>query len=245
MSSPYLLLVDDDPEISAIVGVLARKAGQSLLRCRDVASAWEALRQAEPDLILLDVNLPGESGLTLLARLRAADGYLAELRVALFCQSGLGRDVAAGWASGADYLVPKDLVCDPAGWSRRVGEILGHAGGQARFDSLGLLREVREPIDWVEAVRRAADIPDLRRLGAEVVDQLLRRALAHAFGRFASDWWKAVSGGIAPVGPFCTATPEQVKRVLTSFVEQVWCLLGSRACQACADRLRAAPGAGG
>ena len=246
MSSPHLLLVDDDPEIGAVVGVLARKAGQVLTRCRDVASAWEVLRRAEPDLILLDVNLPGESGLTLLYRIRASEGYLGDLRIALFCQPGLGRDIAAGWAAGADYLLAKDLICDPAGWSRRVGEILAHAGGRSRIDSVGLFQAARgtSAKDWAEAVNRAADVPDLRAAGAVVVDQLLRRALARGFGRFAEAWCQVASGRVCPVDSTGTATPEQVQRVLISFVEQVWCLLGPRASQACADQLRAAIGSG-
>ena len=96
MSLARLLLVDDDPELGLIVGVLARKAGQALSCRPDVESAWAALAESRPELVLLDLELPGASGLDLLRRARA-DAGLSGLRVALFCQSGLAARVAAAY----------------------------------------------------------------------------------------------------------------------------------------------------
>jgi CheY-like chemotaxis protein len=244
MTSAHLLLLDDDLEMGVIVGVLARKAGHRLTRCRDVESAWKALRQSPPDLTLLDVNLPGESGLALLRRLRG-DASLAPLRVALFCQSGLAGDIAAGWALGADYLMPKELVCEPVAWSERLGELLAHAAGQPPDTSVQFHRGPRlaGAAPWEEALNRAGEEPLLRTPGAEVIEQLLRRALTRGLGRVPEGCLSA--GRIITPGPFCAATPEQVERVLASFVDQVWCLLGPRASRACADRLWSALESGG
>ena len=74
MSPARLLLVDDDPELGLIVGVLARKAGQALSCRPDVESAWAALAESRPDLVLLDLELPGASGLDLLRRVRGDAG---------------------------------------------------------------------------------------------------------------------------------------------------------------------------
>jgi DNA-binding response OmpR family regulator len=232
MTSAHLLLLDDDLDMGVIVGILARKAGHRLTCCPDVASAWEALRRSPPELVLLDVNLPGESGLSLLARLRS-DEALAGVRVALFCQSGLGADVAAGWALGADYFLPKDLVAEPAAWAERVGELLAHAGGQSTVTSVkwGVVGRGRSP--WEEALKRAGEEPCLQALGAEVQVQLVRRARAQVLGNQA-----------ALVSPDA-ATPEQVERVFSSYLEQVWCLLGPRAVRGCAERLRSATAPGG
>ncbi len=238
MTSAHLLLLDDDLDMGVIVGILARKAGHRLTCCRDVASAWEALRQSPPDLVLLDVNLPGESGLSLLARLRA-DEALAGVRVALFCQSGLGADVAAGWALGADYFLPKDLVAEPAAWAGRVEEVLAHAGGQLAVTGVECGVVGRGASPWEEALKRAGEEPSLRALGAEVQGQLVRRA--RGLGQHAALCREEdASSSLRDA-----ATPEQVERVFSSYLEQVWCLLGPRAVRGCAERLRSATAPGG
>ena len=102
MTSPRLLLVDDDPDMGFVVRILARRCGHTLTHRLDAENAWTNLDGDRPDLILLDVNLPGTSGLEFLKRLRASVTY-ATLPVALFVQASLTRDIAEGWASGADY----------------------------------------------------------------------------------------------------------------------------------------------
>ena len=108
-----LLLVDDEPDLALIVALLGKRAGHRVACCADVPSAWERLCQGLPDLVLLDVNLPGESGLELCRRARNAGPEkpgLAEVRMALFVQLALIGDVAAGLEAGADLPISKDLV---------------------------------------------------------------------------------------------------------------------------------------
>src|SRR4051812_5817144 len=100
MPSPLLLLVDDDPELALVVRLLCRRAGQALEWRGEVAGAREWLREGRPDLVLVDVNLPGTSGLELVRELdRARPGPA----VALFSQWGVPGDVAAGIEAGADF----------------------------------------------------------------------------------------------------------------------------------------------
>src|ERR1700722_14055912 len=55
----YLLLVDDDPQMAVIIGMLARRA-RLPFRCQpSVEAAWTALQEERPALVLIDVNLPG------------------------------------------------------------------------------------------------------------------------------------------------------------------------------------------
>src|SRR5262245_66626534 len=121
MANEHLWLVDDSPELGIIVGRHCRLGRQALTGFVTAEPAWEALAggAARPDLILLDVNLPGLSGLELLRRIRQHDD-LRRLTVALFCHPGLVHDLAQGWAAGADYLFAKDLVTDLQGWARRM-----------------------------------------------------------------------------------------------------------------------------
>ncbi len=131
--------------------------------------------------------------------------------------------------------MPKDLVGDLAGWQARLAEVLAHANGHPRnssvqYDWKTLLTRATS---WEEVLKRAGEEPLFRTLGAEVVEQVSDRARGRGFGRIPQ-------GGQPPL-----ATPEQVARVYASYLDQVWCLLGSHATQACAERLAKALKPGG
>lgn len=126
MTRPLLLLVDDAPEMGLIVRSLARRAGWDVTVRIDAEAAWHSLDERRPDLILLDVNLPGASGLDWLRRVRGTP-ELAGLTVALYTHWGLPADVAAGLDAGVDFVFDKDLATRPADWQQRLAEI-GEAG---------------------------------------------------------------------------------------------------------------------
>jgi two-component system phosphate regulon response regulator PhoB len=123
MTAPSILLVDDAPELGLVLRSVGRRAGWHVEQRLDAAGAWEYLQTRTPDLVLLDVNLPGESGPDLCRRLRA-DARWTTLRVALFTLPTLVEDVAAGTAAGADCLVSKDLAANPEALRQRIAEVL-------------------------------------------------------------------------------------------------------------------------
>jgi DNA-binding response OmpR family regulator len=65
-----LLLVDDDPMLLALLSTVLRDAGYETLQAGSAEEAFPLAAQEDPDLALLDVNLPGMSGLELAAHLR-------------------------------------------------------------------------------------------------------------------------------------------------------------------------------
>ena len=134
MAGRHLLLVDDEPSLAVIVRVLARRAGHSLAWAPDAPAATAELARQRPDLVLLDINLPGQSGADWLRGVRREDRALP---VALFVQSALSDDVARGMAAGADFHLAKELVADPAAWTRRLDEILALVDGRTPPGSLG------------------------------------------------------------------------------------------------------------
>lgn len=66
-----LLLVDDDPMLLTLLSTMLRHAGYETVQATSAEEALPIARQEDPDLALLDINLPGMSGLDLAARLTA------------------------------------------------------------------------------------------------------------------------------------------------------------------------------
>jgi CheY-like chemotaxis protein len=176
MPSPLLLLVDDDPELALVVRVLSRRVGHGLEWRPSVPAAREWLRDGQPDLVLVDVNLPGESGLLLIRELSAAPRPGQAL--ALFSHWGVPGDVAAGLDAGADFVLSKDLVARPKDWERRVHQILGHASSHPALAVCTMPTPVRLPEAQRQVLQRALEGPALRAVPPEVLSAVLRRASA-------------------------------------------------------------------
>ena len=67
-----VLVVDDEPDLRLILRINLERWGHTVLLASSAAEAWTALEQDQVDAMLLDVSMPGETGLQLLARLRDA-----------------------------------------------------------------------------------------------------------------------------------------------------------------------------
>jgi DNA-binding response OmpR family regulator len=240
-----LLLVDDEATVAMIVARLAQRLGVETTCVSDVAAAWAHLAEHRPDLVLLDVNLPGTSGIELLRQVRAAP-QLAGQRVALFCQPVQVNDIAAGWRAGADYLFAKDLVARPGEWHKRMEEILAHARGQALPRSLTCPATAsgQTICDWATALERMLWSREARCLGGEVPELVLRRALDRAFASRYGDEERArwVLAGQARLDR--RALPRRVPReslllCFASLVDQWRCLLGDEASTPLVEALQA------
>lgn len=121
MSAPHILVVDDEPDISALVAYhLARES----YRVRTAASGTEALEAMgidPPDLVLLDLMLPGVPGLEVLREIRRRDEW-REIPVILLSALRDERDRVEGLRLGADDYVGKPF--SPQEVVLRVGAVL-------------------------------------------------------------------------------------------------------------------------
>ncbi len=125
MSEPArILLVDDQPEMELLVRRMVRRSGHELAARGDVPSAWAYLSEGRADLVLLDINLPGASGLELCRRLCGPAGGRPRPAVAVFSQWDRAEEIEAALLAGADFVLAKDLVARPEEWQRRLAEIL-------------------------------------------------------------------------------------------------------------------------
>lgn len=124
---PRAVIADDDADIRALVSIAVRKAGIDLVaETDDGEGAWAAVQQFRPELVVLDVSMPGKSGLEVCTLIRADDA-LAGIRIVLLSAAVDDRARAAGFDAGADEFFvkpfsPRDLA---ARLSAIVGE--GHA----------------------------------------------------------------------------------------------------------------------
>lgn len=107
-----VLVVEDDPTIAEVVTEYLGRAGHTVRRAADGVTALQLARLAAPDLVVLDVMLPGLGGLEVCRTLREAR---PDLPVVLLTALGDEADRLAGLGSGADdYVVkpfsPRELV---------------------------------------------------------------------------------------------------------------------------------------
>lgn len=100
------LIVDDDPDIAALLEVLLGDMGVSTRQAGNVAEALAAVAQQEPDLILVDVELPGLSGNAAVFQLRS-QGYKG--RIVTLSASATESARTAALTAGADHYLTKPL----------------------------------------------------------------------------------------------------------------------------------------
>src|SRR5882757_7542957 len=106
-----ILVVDDDTALSEMIGIVLRTEGFDPVFCADGLAAVEAFRESNPDLVLLDLMLPGMDGIEVCARIREESGT----PIIMLTAKGDAADIVKGLESGADdYVVkpfnPKELV---------------------------------------------------------------------------------------------------------------------------------------
>jgi CheY-like chemotaxis protein len=226
---PRLLLVDDAPEIALIVQRLARRAGQELTTCPDVASAWEYLADGRPDLVILDLNLPGTSGLELCRRIRGSPD-LAQLPVALFSQGDRPEDLAAGLEAGVDFVLSKELLCQPEQWQARLEEVLAPVCGRLFRRCMQRLPGRQFPMpapEGIEALNRALRYQASRQLGPEVVRILVQRAQEAAGPSFEPRWLEPDGLGLSAQELAREDRPLPIVRFGLTTAEQLWCVAGN------------------
>jgi two-component system phosphate regulon response regulator OmpR len=108
----HILVVDDDARLRALLSRYLAENGFRVSNASHAAEARDKLRFLSPDALVLDVMMPGESGLDLTASLRAEN---AQVPILLLTARGAPEDRIAGFESGADdYLgkpfEPRELV---------------------------------------------------------------------------------------------------------------------------------------
>ncbi|HNP15660.1 MAG TPA: MtrAB system response regulator MtrA [Terrimesophilobacter sp.] len=106
-----ILVVDDDTALSEMIGIVLRTEGFDPVFCADGNEALATFQVSRPDLVLLDLMLPGKNGIEVCEEIRAESG----VPIIMLTAKTDTTDVVRGLESGADdYVVkpfnPKELV---------------------------------------------------------------------------------------------------------------------------------------
>ena len=165
-----LLLVEDDPAMQATLQRALSRRGMAVQACGDGRQALELWRSRAPDVVMLDLTLPGMDGLQVLAQARQ-DGLATP--VLILTARGTVGDRIVGLNTGADDYLPKPFDLDELEARVRALHRRHHtAGAEAPADQrVGRLRLERES----GAVYRGDEVLDLTPRELALVQALMAR----------------------------------------------------------------------
>ncbi|WP_096701226.1 response regulator transcription factor [Magnetospirillum sp. 15-1] len=121
MRSVHILVVDDDPTVRAILDSLLTAQGYHVTSCGGGEEMWAALAAGPADLVVLDVEMPGEDGYTLVQRLRQRSA----LGIILLTSHTAMEHKLYGLEIGADEFLSKP--CDRRELLARIKALLRRA----------------------------------------------------------------------------------------------------------------------
>ena len=147
-------MVDDDPALAEMLGIVLRGEGFETSFVADGDAALGAFRREKPDVVLLDLMLPGTDGVEVCRQIRAESG----VPIVMLTARGDTTDVVLGLESGADdYVVkpfkPKELV------ARVRARMRSHADGEPETLTIGPLADpVAIDVQGHQVTRRGVSI---------------------------------------------------------------------------------------
>jgi two-component system response regulator MtrA len=118
-----VLVVDDDTALAEMIGIVLESEGYDVSFCAHGDKAFSVFQEAKPDLVLLDLMLPGKDGTQVCREIRAESG----VPIIMLTAKSDTVDVVAGLEAGADDYVPKpfkpkELVARIRARLRRIDE---------------------------------------------------------------------------------------------------------------------------
>ena len=164
----HLLVVDDDDRIRDLLREFLARAGFRVTAAADAAAAWRLIETLDFDLMVLDVMMPGEDGLSFARRLRARTDQPGRTPILMLTARGESGDRIEGLTVGVDDYLAKPF--EPRELLLRIEAILRRAGPRDTGPSSLSLGDCAFDIERGELSRGGAAI---RLTEAEV--ELMRR----------------------------------------------------------------------
>ncbi|MCE1185842.1 MAG: phosphate regulon transcriptional regulator PhoB [Rhodocyclales bacterium] len=130
-----ILLVEDEPAIQELIAANLMRAGHHVVRASDAETAQRIVRDALPDLVLLDWMLPGMSGVEFARRLRAEERPRS-IPLIMLTARGEEQDKVLGLESGADDYITKPF--SPRELMARIKAVLRRRAPETTEDPVDL-----------------------------------------------------------------------------------------------------------
>jgi len=164
-ASPVVLVVDDEPELRSLLAEYFGRHGFTVRTAPDAAAARAAVAERAPALAILDINMPGENGLSLARWLRESHPRIG---LVMLTTAGESVDRIVGLELGADDYLPKPF---------EMRELLARVRAVLRrVEATAAAIPAAAPIETAAATRRVAfgacqlDLDERRLLGADGAD---------------------------------------------------------------------------
>ena len=106
-----VLLVDDEPNILVALEFLVKKEGYRVFKAQNGEQALAAMAAEQPNIVLLDVMMPGMDGFELARKIRANDKY-DHTRIIFLTAKGTQEDRFQGYATGGEVYITKPFDND-------------------------------------------------------------------------------------------------------------------------------------
>jgi len=118
-----ILIVDDQPEVRELVDVTLSSEDTHIIKAASGEEAVEVTRGESPDLIIMDIMMPGEIDGLEATRILKSDPRTRNISILLLTAKGQDRDIEKGLEAGADAYFIKPF--SPLELIHKVEEILG------------------------------------------------------------------------------------------------------------------------
>jgi two-component system phosphate regulon response regulator PhoB len=138
-----VLVVEDEPAIQALVSFNLKQAGHTVVQAESAEEASRLMKEAIPDLILLDWMLPGQSGIEFARRLKA-DRHTRDIPIIMLTARGEEMDRVRGLESGADDYVTKPF--SPRELMARIKAVLRRRAPQMTDEPVEINGLVLNPV---------------------------------------------------------------------------------------------------
>ena len=179
-----LLLVDDDADLLAVTAFGLQQAGYLVVKAMTFQAALQAFGEEQPDLVILDINLPGGNGFEVCSAIRRE----SRVPIMMLTARGEEQDLVRALDLGADDYLTKPF--SPRTLTARVKALLRRAG----VESSGRTAAAGMELDPDTLTLKCGDLPPVRvtQLEARLLHLLIAQAgqtvhtdrlLAHVWGR--------------------------------------------------------------
>lgn len=213
--APHILVVDDDSRLRKLLSRYLTENGFRITSAGDAAEARRKLQSLQFDLLIVDVMMPGESGLSMTAALRKE----SDVPIVMLTAMGESEARIAGLEAGADDYIskpfePREMVLRIHNVLRRGPANNGHGAQELIFGATRFDHERGELLRGSRRIRLTdAEAELLRALSARSGDVMSREELAEAVGIEAGG--RAVDVAVTRLRRKIESTPGAPRYLLT------------------------------